>query len=38
MFPPDGYGQAAFRHDPTASGATATHATVSLYRRLLEQS
>jgi hypothetical protein len=32
MYPPDGPGQAAFRHDPTASGATATHATVSLDR------
>ena len=30
MYPPDGPGQAAFRHEPTASGATATHATVSL--------
>ena len=33
MYPPDGHGQAAFRHDPAASGATATHATVSLARR-----
>lgn len=32
MYPPDGYGQAAFRHDATATGATATHATVSLDR------
>lgn len=32
MYPPTGHGQAAFRHDPTASGATATHATVSLDR------
>ena len=32
MYPPDGPGQAAFRHEPAASGATATHATVSLDR------
>jgi hypothetical protein len=32
MYPPDGHGQAAFRHDPHASGATATHAAVSLDR------
>lgn len=32
MYPPNGYGQARFRHDPNASGATATHATVSLDR------
>ena len=32
MYPPNGPGQAAFRHDPTATGATATHATVSLER------
>lgn len=32
MYPPDGFGQAAFRHDPNASSATATHATVSLDR------
>ena len=32
MFPPEGPGQAHFRHDPTASGFTATHATVSVCR------
>ncbi|MCB0965568.1 MAG: hypothetical protein KDB37_01925 [Ilumatobacter sp.] len=32
LYPPDGPGQAAFRRDPTATGATATHATVSLDR------
>jgi hypothetical protein len=32
MYPPNANGQAAFRHDPNASGATATHATVSLDR------
>jgi hypothetical protein len=32
MYPPDGPGQARFRHDPTASGFTATHATVSVQR------
>jgi hypothetical protein len=32
MYPPDGPGQAAFRHEPTANGSTATHATVSLHR------
>lgn len=32
MYPPDGPRQAAFRHDPTATGATATHATVSIDR------
>jgi hypothetical protein len=32
MFPPDGPGQAQFRHDPTASGFIATHATVSVRR------
>lgn len=32
MYPPYGPGQAAFRHDPAATGATATHATVSLDR------
>ncbi len=32
MVPPDGPGQAQFRHDPDASGHTATHATVSVER------
>lgn len=32
MFPPEGPGQAQFRHDPAASGFTATHATVSVQR------
>jgi hypothetical protein len=32
MYPPDGHGQAAFRRVADASGATATHATVSLDR------
>lgn len=32
MYPPAGDGQAAFRHNPAASGATATHATISLER------
>ena len=32
MVPPDGPGQAGFRHDPTASGHTATHATLSVER------
>ncbi|HET8930958.1 MAG TPA: hypothetical protein VFN21_09900 [Acidimicrobiales bacterium] len=32
MVPPDGPGQAQFRHDPNASGSTATHATVSVER------
>jgi hypothetical protein len=30
MYPPAGGGQAVFRHNPAATGATATHATVSL--------
>ena len=30
LYPPDGPGQALFRHDATASGLTATHATVSV--------
>lgn len=30
LYPPDGPGQALFRHDPAASGFTATHATVSV--------
>lgn len=32
MVPPDGSGQAGFRHDPAASGHTATHATLSVQR------
>ena len=32
MFPPQGPGQAQFRHDPNASGFTATHATLSVQR------
>jgi hypothetical protein len=32
MYPPQGPGQAQFRHDPGASGFTATHATVSVQR------
>lgn len=32
MYPPDGPGQARFRHDPRARGFTATHATVSVPR------
>ncbi|HPU39984.1 MAG TPA: hypothetical protein PLS63_10455 [Microthrixaceae bacterium] len=36
MYPPDGLGQAQFRHDPTATGFTATHATVSVERTVEE--
>ncbi len=36
MYPPDGPGQARFRHDATASGYTATHATVSVPRSIEE--
>lgn len=32
MYPPDGHGQAQFRHNPTAAPYTATHATVSVER------
>ncbi len=32
MFPPDGPGQARFRHDPDASRFVATHATVGVER------
>lgn len=32
MFPPDGRQQAQFRHNPTATRFTATHATVSVER------
>lgn len=36
MFPPDGPGQANFRHNPTATPFTATHATVSVERSVEE--
>ena len=36
MYPPTGHGQALFRHNPAVSGATATHATVSLDRTEVE--
>lgn len=36
MYPPSGHGQAQFRHDPTARGYTATHATVSVPRTVDE--
>lgn len=32
LYPPDGAGQALFRHEPTSTGFTATHATVSVPR------
>ncbi len=32
LYPPDGPGQAQFRHDEQASGFTATHATISVQR------
>jgi hypothetical protein len=36
MFPPDGPGQAQFRHNPAASPYSATHATVSVNRTVEE--
>jgi hypothetical protein len=36
MVPPDGPGQATFRHDPNASRYVATHATVSVQRSVDE--
>jgi len=36
MFPDAGQGQANFRHDPSASGFVATHATVSINRTKAE--
>lgn len=36
LYPPDGHGQARFRHNPTASASTATHATISLPRTVDE--
>ena len=36
MFPPDGPGQAAFRHNPDASPFVATHATISVRRSVEE--
>lgn len=36
MLPPDGPGQAIFRHNPTATPYTSTHATVSVDRTIEE--